>query len=140
MSEQARVRVLLAALAMIGLTSSCSQGSSTSAESICQSQSGAKVCLVPAPGGQRYSMKASGFAANSQISIAVSGPSVPTTTPGTAPASVHVDDQGHYPGASGSNLASGLTVPPGSGTLTMTVRGVSSSGQAVTVSVSVTSK
>ena len=85
-------------------------------------------------------MEASGFAANSQISIAVSGPSIATTAPGTAPAPVHVDDHGNYPGASGSNLASGLNVPPGSGTLTMTVRGVSSSGQPVTLSVSVTSK
>ena len=85
-------------------------------------------------------MQASGFAANSQITIAVSGPSVATTTPGTAPAPVHVDEHGNYPGASGSNLAAGLSVPPGSGTLTMTVRGASSSGQLVTVSVSVTSK
>jgi hypothetical protein len=85
-------------------------------------------------------MEATGFAPNSQISIAVSGPSVATTAPGSAPAPVHVDDHGNYPGASGNNLASGLNVPPGSGTLTMTVRGASSSGQPVTVSVSVTSK
>jgi hypothetical protein len=85
-------------------------------------------------------MEASGFAANSQISIAVSGPSVATTAPGTAPAPVHVDGHGDYPGASGSSVASGLNVPPGSGTLTMTVRGASSSGQLVTVSVSVTSQ
>ena len=140
MSELTRRGVLLTAVALFGLTASCSNGSSTAAKSICQSQSGAKVCLVPAPGGERYSMEASGFAANSQISIGVSGPSVATTAPGTAPAPLHVDAHGNYPGASGANLASGLSVPPGSGTLTMTVRGVSSSGQPVTLSVSVTSK
>lgn len=118
--------------------SSGSSAPSTSSTSppheVCRADAGAQVCLTPANGGNTYTMAATGFRPSSDITIVLAGPKVATTVAGQGPASARVDAQGKFPG---SNSASGVVVPKGSGMVTLTVTGSAASGQAVRLAVTV---
>ena len=124
-------------------TAACggSSGSSTSSTSStaapheeCRADAGAQVCLTPNNGSTTYTMAATGFRPNSDITIVLAGPKVPTTKAGAVPPPARVDAQGKFPPANGG---SGVIVPRGSGMVTVTVTGSAASGQAVRLAVTV---